>query len=221
MKRVSVIIVAAGEGRRFGIPKQFAQLKEKSVLDWALDAFEAHKDVTEVILVLTDESKKKEYTERHGKIISCAKGGERRQDSVISGFRQIDPEKAGIVLVHDGVRPLVSRELIGRVIEAAREKGAVVPVIPLEDTVKLVEGQEVEQTLDRERIFRCQTPQGFFYSMLKEALDKAGDDDFFATDEATLVERMGKRVWVVQGDPRNIKITTPEDLKIAEAFLED
>lgn len=221
MKRVSVIMVAAGEGRRFGLPKQFAQLKEKSVLDWALDAFEAHQDVTEVILVLNDESKKKDYAERYRKIVSCVTGGKRRQDSVISGFRKIDPEKAGIVLVHDGVRPLVSQELIGRVIEAAREKGAVVPAIPLEDTVKLVDGQEVEQTLERERIFRCQTPQGFFYSTLKEALAKAGDDDFFATDETTLVERIGKRVWIVQGDAGNIKITTPEDLKIAEAILED
>ncbi len=221
MKRVSVIVVAAGEGRRFGQPKQFARLKSKTVLDWALDAFEAHPDVNEVILVLNDDSKKKEYAEQYKKIVACAAGGKRRQDSVISGFRQIDPEKAGIVLVHDGVRPLVSQELIGRVIEGAREKGAVVPAIPLEDTIKLVNEQEVKQTLERKKIFRCQTPQGFSYSTLKEALDKAEGDGFFATDDATLVERTGQKVWIVQGDPGNIKITTPEDLKIAEAILED
>ena len=221
MKRVAVIMVAAGEGRRFGLPKQFAPLKSKSVLGWALDAFESHPDVTEVILVLNDESKKKEYTAQYNKVVACAAGGEKRQDSVASGFRQINPENADIVLIHDGVRPLVSQALIGRVIEAARKKGAVVPAIPLEDTVKRVNEQEVVQTLEREKIFRCQTPQGFFYSTLKEALEKAADDNFFATDDANLVERIGKKVWIVQGDPGNIKITTPEDLKIAEALLED
>jgi 2-C-methyl-D-erythritol 4-phosphate cytidylyltransferase len=221
MKRVAVIMVAAGEGRRFGLPKQYAQLKSKPVLDWALEAFEAHPDVAEVILVLNDESKKKEYTEQYKKIVACAAGGRRRQDSVVSGFHKIDPEKTDIVLIHDGVRPLVSQALIGRVIEAALEKGAVVPAIPLEDTVKRVNEQEVVQTLEREKIFRCQTPQGFFYSTLKEALEKAAEDDFFATDDANLVERIGKKVWIIQGDPGNIKITTPEDLKIAEALLED
>lgn len=221
MKRVSVIVVAAGEGRRFGFSKQFAPLKGKPVLDWALEAFEAHEDVTEVILVLRDESKKKDYTERYGKIIAVARGGEKRQDSVLSGFREIDPEKAGVVLVHDGVRPLVSMELIDRVIEAAQEKGAVVPTVPLKDTIKFVDGKEVKRTLERDKLFRVQTPQGFLYSTLKAALDEAGEDNYYGTDEASLVERTKKRVHAVQGDPKNIKITTPEDLKIAEAFLED
>lgn len=221
MKRVSIIVVAAGQGRRFGSPKQVALLNEKSVLDWSLETFESHEGVDEVILVLREGVETKDYARRYRKIVSFARGGTRRQDSVLSGFRQIDPEKVGVVLVHDGARPLVSGELVSRIIEAVRERGAVVPALPLEDTVKLVEEQEVVQTLEREKIYRCQTPQGFFYATLKKALDQAKKDNFYATDEAALVERLGQKVWIVPGEMRNIKITTPEDIKIAEAFLED
>ncbi len=221
MKRVSVIVVAAGEGKRFRGAKPFALLKGKPILDWSLDAFEEHEDVTEVILVLRDDSREKNYSKRYTKIVSVVGGGEKRQDSVLAGFCQIDPAKAEIVLVHDGVRPLVSSELIGRIIEAVQERGAVVPVIPIKDTVKRVDGQEVKQTLEREKLFRVQTPQGFFFSVLKAAFDQAEKDGFYGTDEAVLVEKIGKKVYVVQGDPKNIKITTPEDIKIAEAFIED
>jgi 2-C-methyl-D-erythritol 4-phosphate cytidylyltransferase len=171
--------------------------------------------------VLRDDSRKKDYSEQYTKIVSVAKGGEKRQDSVLSGFRQIDPTRAEIVLVHDGVRPLVSRELIDRIIAAVQEKEAVVPAVPLKDTVKRVDGQEVKQTLEREKYFRIQTPQGFIYSVLKVAFDKAGEENFYGTDEAVLVERTGKKVYIVQGDPKNIKITTPEDIKVAEVFLGD
>ncbi len=221
MKNVSVIVVAAGEGKRFGLPKQFALLRGKSVLDWCLEAFESHEDVSEVILVLKEDAQNTEFTERFRKISSIAQGGDKRQDSVLSGFRKIDPEKARIVLVHDGVRPLVSKELIDRIIEAAQEKEAAVPAVPLMDTVKIVDEQVVTRTLDRDRLFLVQTPQGFLYSTLKVALEESKKDAFYGTDEASLVERIGKKVVVVQGDPKNIKITTPEDIKIAEAFLED
>jgi len=221
MSEVTAIIVAAGEGRRFGFSKQFALLGGKSVLDRCLEMFEAHKKVEAIVLVLKDVSLKKEYLKRYRKIVAVAKGGKRRQDSVFSGFRQIDPEKAEIVLVHDGVRSLVSEDLIDRVIEAAREAGAAVPAIPVEDTIKLVEGDEVSRTVDREKLFRVQTPQGFSYLILKAALDKAKEENFYGTDEASLAERIGKKVVVVQGDHKNIKITTLGDLKIAEAFLED
>ncbi len=221
MSEVTAIIVAAGEGRRFGFSKQFALLGGKSVLDRCLEMFEAHKKVEAIVLVLKDANLKKEYLKRYRKIVAVAKGGKRRQDSVFSGFHQIDPEKAEIILVHDGVRSLVSEDLIDRVIEAAREAGAAVPAIPVEDTIKLVEGDEVSRTLDREKLFRVQTPQGFSYRILKAALDKAKEENFYGTDEASLAERIGKKVVVVQGDHKNIKITALEDLKIAEAFLED
>jgi 2-C-methyl-D-erythritol 4-phosphate cytidylyltransferase len=221
MSKVTAIIVAAGEGMRFGFSKQFALLGGKPVLDRCLDIFEAHKKVTAIVLVLKEVGPKKEYLKRYKKIVAVVEGGKRRQDSVLSGFRQIDPEKAEIILVHDGVRSLVSEDLIDRVIEATREAGAAVPAIPVEDTIKLVEGDEVSRTLDRERLFRVQTPQGFSHPILKAALDKATEDIFYGTDEASLVERTGKKVFVVQGDPKNIKITTPEDIRVAEAFLGD
>lgn len=221
MRRVSAIIVAAGKGKRFGSSKQFALLKGKSVLDRCLEKFEANKSVTEVILVLRDENLRGKYLGRYHKIAAVARGGERRQDSVLSGLRRIDPEKADIVLVHDGVRPLVGQDLINRVIAAAQEKGAAVPAIPVEETIKLIEKQKVRQTLDREKLFRIQTPQGFTYKILRHALNKAREDNFYGTDEASLVERTGKRVAIVAGEPKNIKITTREDLKIAEALIED
>lgn len=221
MRRVSVIVVAAGEGKRFGFSKQFARLKGKPVLDWCLETFEAHRKVTEIVLVLRDENQKGEYISRYKKIVAVAKGGKKRQDSVLQGLRQLGSETADVVLVHDGVRPLVSEDLIDRVIEATIESGAAVPAIPIEDTVKLVEGKNVIRTLDRKDILRAQTPQGFFYGLLKAALDKANKESYYGTDEASLVERAGTRVVVIRGDPRNIKITASEDLKIAEAFLED
>jgi 2-C-methyl-D-erythritol 4-phosphate cytidylyltransferase len=221
MSEVTAIIVAAGEGRRFGFSKQFALLGGKPVLDRCLEIFEAHKKVAAIVLVLKDVGLKKEYLQRFKKIVAVAKGGKRRQDSVFSGFSQVDPEKTEIVLVHDGVRSLVSEDLIDRVIEAARQAGAAVPAIPVEDTIKLVEGDEVSRTLEREQLFRIQTPQGFSYPILKEALDRARKENFYGTDEASLAERIGKKVFIVPGDNKNIKVTTPEDLKIAEALLED
>jgi len=221
MRKVSAIIVAAGEGRRFGSSKQFALLRGKSVLDWCLEKFETNRKVKEIVLVLKDDSLKKDYLSRYKKIVAVARGGKKRQDSVISGLRRIDPGKADIILIHDGVRPLVGQALIDRVIEATQEKEAAVPAVPVEDTIKLIEKKEVRRTLDRENLFRIQTPQGFSYKVIKRAMDKARKENFYGTDEASLVERTGKKVAVVQGDPRNIKITTREDLRIAEALLED
>ncbi len=221
MERVSAIIVAAGRGERFGSPKQFSLLKGKTVLDWSLEKFESHEAVDEIILVLNEEQERKKILGQYKKILAVVQGGEERQDSVLNGFKMIDPEKTGIVLVHDGVRPLVSPALIGRVIEAAFEKGAAIPALPLEDTVKEVTGEEVLRTLERQELCRAQTPQGFSYSVLKKALDKAQEEGYYGTDEASLVERIGGKVYVVPGDPVNIKITVSDDLRVAEAFLDD
>ncbi|MFB0566475.1 MAG: 2-C-methyl-D-erythritol 4-phosphate cytidylyltransferase [Candidatus Aminicenantaceae bacterium] len=220
MEWVSAIIVAAGEGKRFGSTKQYSLLKGKPVLEWTLERFEEHDKVDEIILVLKDEKHKERILSKFRKIASVVRGGKKRQDSVFKGFSQIDPEKAGVVLIHDGVRPLVENDFISRVIEVAMEKGAAIPAIPVEDTVKEVSGHEVLRTLEREKLYRIQTPQGFLYPILNEALEKAREENYYGTDEASLVERTGKRVFIAQGDPRNIKITTPEDLKIVEALLE-
>lgn len=221
MRRVTTIIVAAGEGRRFGSVKQFALIKGKCVLDWSLEKFEAHEKVSEIILVLRDDREKGKYLNRYRKLTSVVRGGKKRQDSVITGFSEVNPEKTDIVLVHDGVRPLVGEDLITRVIEATEEAGVAIPALPVEDTIKQVEGEKVSRTLERSKLRRIQTPQGFFYSILEEALNKAREDNFYGTDEASLVERIGKKVFIVGGDSRNIKITDQEDLRIAEALLED
>lgn len=220
MRRVSAIIVAAGEGKRFGSAKQFALLRGKPLLDWSLEKFEAHPGVDEIVLVVPDEKRKAAYRRRGKKLIAVVSGGPRRQDSVFRGVEALDPEGAGIVLVHDGVRPLVSRALISRIIEETQRKGAAIPAVPVEDTVKEVDGARVVRTLDRERLYRIQTPQGFLYPVLRMALERAREKGYSGTDEAVLLERTGETVTVVAGDPRNIKITTLLDLKIAEAWLE-
>ncbi|HUU38566.1 MAG TPA: 2-C-methyl-D-erythritol 4-phosphate cytidylyltransferase [Candidatus Desulfaltia sp.] len=221
MTKVTAIIVAAGEGRRFGSAKQFALLRGQPVLDHSLAEYEAHPEVDEIVLVLREEESGSEYRKRYGKVVAVVGGGARRQDSVARGFERVDCRPADIVLVHDGVRPLVGREVISRVIAKARECGAAIPVVPVDDTIKETAGGTVIRTLERRNLQRVQTPQGFAREVLERALQKAREDGFYGTDEAALVERTGHPVAVVAGDPRNIKITSPADVKIAEAFLED
>jgi 2-C-methyl-D-erythritol 4-phosphate cytidylyltransferase len=220
MNKVTAIIVAAGEGRRFGGAKQFALLRGKTVLDWCLEKFQGHEAIDSIILVLGRGRSGGEYVARYSKIANIAKGGEKRQDSVYSGLLLLDADEDGVILIHDAARPLVGEDLIGRVVDAAKKKGAVIPAVPLEDTVKRVEEEKVLRTEERRHLFRIQTPQGFFSSLLREAFVRAREDRYEGTDEAVLVERLGRDVFVVPGDPKNIKITTREDLKMAEAFIE-
>jgi 2-C-methyl-D-erythritol 4-phosphate cytidylyltransferase len=217
VSRASAIIVAAGAGKRFGEMKQFAYLRGKPVLEWTLEKFQGHGEVDAVVLVLPDEQDLKHYRMRYPKIVDIVRGGERRQDSVWQGFRLLDAATAEVVLVHDGARPLVSADLISRASLAA---GAVVPVLPVEETVKEVRDGRVVGTIDRTFLARAQTPQGFLYAVLKKALDQARRDRFYGTDEVMLAERAGIPVSTVEGDPRNIKITTPVDLKIAEGLVD-
>jgi 2-C-methyl-D-erythritol 4-phosphate cytidylyltransferase len=220
MKRVSAIIVAAGEGKRFGSPKQFSLLRGKPVLEWCLKKFEAHERVDEIILVLPEVAQKEKFSSLYKKVVAVVEGGRKRQDSVVKGFAQVSPEKTEIVLVHDGIRPLVGKDLITRVIDETLKNGAAIPALQIEETVKEVEDGKVIRTMNRTGLYRVQTPQGFSYSILKEALERATEENFYGTDEAMLVERIGRKVFVVQGDPRNIKITNPADIKIMEALFE-
>lgn len=221
MIKVSAIIVAAGAGKRFGSAKQFALLRGKSVLERSLEAFAAHPEVDEIVLVLPTDEAGARYRKRGGKVVAVVPGGEKRQDSVVRGLERLDSGPADIVLVHDAVRPLVSEEVISRVIAKARECGAAVAAVPVEDTIKEAAGGVVVRTLERQNLQRVQTPQAFAREVLERALRKAREDEFYGTDEAALVERTGHLVAVVSGDRRNIKITTAADLKIAEALLED
>jgi 2-C-methyl-D-erythritol 4-phosphate cytidylyltransferase len=221
MRQVSAVVVAAGAGRRFGSAKQFALLRGKPVLERSLEAIAGHPEVDEVVLVLPAGESGAGYRKRWSKIAAVVRGGEKRQDSVARGFARLQSGPDGLVLVHDGVRPLVSREVISRVIGKAAETGAAVPAVPVEDTIKEAAGGFVVRTLEREGLRRIQTPQAFRYEVLEVALRRARADGFYGTDEAALVERTGHPVAVVPGDPRNIKITTAADLRIAEAWLEN
>lgn len=221
MDKSTAVIVAAGEGKRFGAPKHLALLSGRAILEWTLQAFHSHPKITEIVLVLNNSAEGREYQLRMPKIATVVPGGAHRQDSVVAGVEAVSAEPSDIVLVHDGVRPLVSHDLIGRVIRQARESGAAAPVIPVEDTLKHVQEDLVVETPDRSRFFRCQTPQGFRFDLLVKALKKAGDDGFYGTDETMLVERLGLPVAAIPGEARNLKITTPLDLKIAEVLLEN
>jgi 2-C-methyl-D-erythritol 4-phosphate cytidylyltransferase len=217
---VAAIICAAGSGKRFGQLKQFAYLRGKPVLEWTLESFQSHDEVTSIVLVLPDEQDRKHYQMRYGKILDVVRGGEERQDSVWQGLRLLREAETELVLVHDGARPLVDRALISRIVAEARAGGAAVPTIPLVDTIKEIREGTVVRTVDRLTLFRVQTPQGFRYPVLKKAYDAARHDRFYGTDEAMLVERTGVPVRAVEGDARNIKITTPLDIKMAEALLD-
>jgi 2-C-methyl-D-erythritol 4-phosphate cytidylyltransferase len=149
-------------------------------------------------------------------------GGEHRQQSVGNALAALKAAKEDVILVHDAVRPFVDAEIIGNVIEGAEKRGAAIAAIPAFDTIKQVdrtsEGAVVNATIPREHIVLVQTPQGFRYHVLKKAFDEAERDGFVGTDEASIVERSGHEVSVVMGSRRNIKITTPDDLELAEFF---
>lgn len=224
MTKADAIIVAAGSGLRFGGRKQHSGLGGKTVLEWTLAAFQSHKEIADIVLVLEDPKTWKERAHTFSKISSVVRGGRERQDSVSAGLSSLlEGEKSpeNIVLVHDGVRPLVGHDLISRVVRAARMYGAVCPALRLDDTIKRVEGERILQTEDRARLVRVQTPQGFSMDILRRAFEKAEDDGICGTDESFLVESLGHPVRLIPGDRRNFKITTPLDLEIAEVLLND
>jgi len=221
MSNVTAIIVAAGEGKRFGSSKPYAVLKGKRILDHSLETFDRHPGIFDMVLVLRETGQKAFFLDRYAKLKTVVKGGERRQDSVLSGFQHIDPARTDIVLVHDAARPLVKAELIDRIIDATKAKGAAIPVLPVSDTVKRIDGNRVLRTIDRQGLYCIQTPQGFSCEILGRAFEEVLEDSRTYTDEAALVEKLGVDVFAVPGDPKNIKITVPGDLKIAEAFIED
>jgi 2-C-methyl-D-erythritol 4-phosphate cytidylyltransferase len=156
--------------------------------------------------------------------VELVEGGEHRQHSVANALAAVSAGPGDIVLVHDAVRPFVTPEIIDQVIRGAEKHGAAIAGMPAVDTVKQVErtadGALITSTVPRERVVMAQTPQGFRYEILKQAFDEAAADGFIGTDEASLVERSGKEVAVVMGSPRNLKITTPADMELAEFYLQ-
>lgn len=239
--KVVVIIPAAGlgtrmapasalKGKKKAPSKQFTELGGTPILIHTLRQFAACAEIAEIHVALRrDEINNfRARLEKDGKDIlekkvQLVEGGEHRQQSVANALAAVHAESDDVILVHDAVRPFVTREIIQQVIAAARKHGAAIAGMPAVDTVKQVErtaeGAVITATLPRERVVMAQTPQGFRYGLLKQVFDEARADGFMGTDEASLVERSGHEVAVVMGSPRNIKITTPADLELAEFFL--
>jgi len=221
---VVAIVVAAGVGKRFGegTNKPFENLSGKPIFVWALEALEVLPEVGEIIPVI-----KEEYMEyavgvleqcHIPKVRRIAPGGKARQDSVFHGLSLVENHE-DLVLIHDGVRPLLEPHLVSYALQNFRDCDGVVLGVPVKDTVKAVIGGEVKQTLDRQTLWSIQTPQIFRFETLYNAYEEAKKESFAATDDSALVERYGGRVKVVTGSYENIKITTPGDLVVAEALM--
>jgi 2-C-methyl-D-erythritol 4-phosphate cytidylyltransferase / 2-C-methyl-D-erythritol 2,4-cyclodiphosphate synthase len=215
---VSAIIAAGGRGLRFGgaEPKQLLSLRGVPILKRSVDAYLNCELVSDVVVALPVDLARRppSYLQHRSKPVTIVDGGERRRDSVANAFARA-PEHADIIVIHDAARPLVTDAVIRRTIAAAAESGAAIAALRARDTVKRVgDGDAVTATLPRDEIYLAQTPQAFRVAVLRDALRLNAD----ATDEAMLAEQAGHVVRVVDGDPRNLKITTPDDLTIAEQF---
>lgn len=224
--KVAVIIAAGGKGVRMrsNVPKQFLHLHDTPIVIHTVKKFAGYSEIQKIILVVPEnelaETELLIYKWNISEKVEVIIGGETRQHSVWQGLNHL-PDKTEIVMVHDGVRPFISEEIIDTCIREAGEWGAVITAVPISDTVKEVIDHTVKTTLDRSILWRVQTPQCFQKRLLIEAYKKAWEENRTATDDSTLVEQLGQTVRVVQGDERNIKITSPEDLKIAEKLLEE
>jgi 2-C-methyl-D-erythritol 4-phosphate cytidylyltransferase len=221
--RVSAIIVAAGEGKRLGseTPKPFLELGDKTILETTVERFLRADLVDELVIVLSRIGL--DLIKNGRELVGVSKfveGGRERPQSVRKGFAAIDPA-AEIVVVHDGVRPLVTPDLIEQVVLKAGETGAAITGVPAIDTLKEIsDNGTVSRTIDRKKIVQVQTPQAFRCDLLREVYEGAELDGDEVTDEAVLFERAGLPVALVAGAPDNIKITTESDLKLAKLHLE-
>ena len=204
-------------------PKQFLLLAGTPIIVHTLRRFEECESIQEIIVVLPAEESAGflSMVGKFGlrKLVKVVPGGSTRADSVKRGLMSIRAATADIVAVHDGVRPFVSVEEIDRTVASARETGAAILVGPVVDTIKEVNGDSVVRTLNRKQLRRALTPQCFRYDLLKRAFENIDVNDPSITDESFLVEKLGERVAIVEGSAANIKITTKQDLLIAEAYL--
>lgn len=225
MKTVSAIIVAAGKGRRMkaASPKQYLMLGGLPILSLTILAVDACPEVDDICLVVPgsamDHCRKAVLDPIRLRVpVRMVAGGACRQESVYNGLSTMVNDD-GVVLIHDGVRPFVKPDEIRRCIDAAQIHGACIPGLPVSDTLKAVDDHgNIIQTIDRSRLWHAQTPQAFQCRLIKDAHEKAKHDGVTGTDDASLLERLGEKVRLVPGSIFNIKITTPEDLKMAEAI---
>lgn len=216
--KVSAIIGAAGRGKRVGttIPKQYIKIGDRTILEMSVEPFQNSSLVDQIILVCHEDyiEKTRKLCEGFSKVTKIVCGGKERQDSIRLGLEALEnEEQESLVLIHDGARPYVSSDVIERVAREAEASGAAVPWVPVKDTIRVVsEGGGFSAPIDRETLRAVQTPQGFKLSLIKKAHEKAYRDGFSGTDDGSLVDYFGGKVSMVEGDDRNIKITTKEDL---------
>lgn len=223
----TAVIVAAGAGRRMGtaVSKQFLPLGGKEIMAHTVEKFEQAAAIRDIVLVTGQDSLQdvRDMAQEYGwkKIVAVTAGGRERQDSVYNGLRQVSGDTE-IVLIHDGVRPFVTEEIIEDSIQTAAEMGGCVAGVPAKDTIKVVNGEQIAiATPDRSTLWQIQTPQTFRKELILRAYEDAGAAGFIGTDDASLAERSGFPVKIIMGSYRNIKITTQEDLCIAAAFLKE
>lgn len=223
----TAVIVAAGKGKRMGteISKQFLPLYGKEILAHTVEKFEKTEAVRDIVLVTGTDSLQdvKDMAREYGwkKVVSITEGGKERQDSVCNGLKRVS-EDTEIVLIHDGVRPFVTEEIIENSIAVALKMGGCVAGVPAKDTIKVCDANNIAiATPDRSTLWQIQTPQTFRKDLILKAYEAAKTDGFMGTDDASLAEHCGYPVKIIMGSYRNIKITTKEDLLIGEAFLKE
>lgn len=223
LKNCGAVIVAAGTASRMGgIDKVMAPLAGEPMIVRTVRTFQACDAVKEIVIVTREDliPKVTSLCGKFDKVQAVVVGGKDRAESVKNGLRMLS-KKVKLVAVQDGARPLITEAVIDRTIRAAHTYGAAAPAIPVKDTIKVVAGGIVSSTPDRNTLKAIQTPQVFDADLLKGALKKAFEDGAAITDDASAVELLGYKVKIVEGDERNIKVTTPMDLKIAELLLEE
>ena len=239
--KVTAIVPSAGLGIRLGLDtnKPFHNLGGKPLIVWSLETLESVEEIEEVIPVLKEGDKEKgaevfEYY-RLSKVRKIAQGGKERQDSVYNGLKLIE-DRDSIVLIHDGARPFIDKDLIEKAIRELlipnfhplAERGkwklkgydGIILGVPVKDTIKEAKGEIIKRTLKRDSLWSIQTPQVFHYRTIFSVYERAMKEGFYSTDDAALVEKYGGKIKVIMGSYRNIKITTPEDLAIAKYILD-
>ncbi|MCL2400583.1 MAG: 2-C-methyl-D-erythritol 4-phosphate cytidylyltransferase [Defluviitaleaceae bacterium] len=222
--KIAAVIPAAGKSVRMGTHKQLMILKDRPVLTHTLAIFENHSEVQEIIVVASTDiinEIKSNVINPYGfsKIKAVVEGKATRQESVWVGIKALSPDTTG-VLIHDGARPLVSTKAISDVIAFVKQGICAVSGVKSKDTIKITNSKNIVQdTPDRTGVWIVQTPQGFPVSLIKEAHKQAAEEGFLGTDDAMIVERMGVAVRMTEGNYHNIKLTTPEDIRVAEALF--
>ncbi len=226
--KVVALIPAAGSGSRLysslGQPKQFVTLGGKSILAYTLTTFQECNVIDEIIIVTRPSDIQMVWdniikVHDFNKVVDVIEGGETRQESVWCGLRILKNQDVGVVVVHDAARIFVTTDIINESVTAAINSGAGVVCVPVGDTIKLGHKGFIHATLDRSVLWHAQTPQSFQFSLIFEAHENAQKSGFIGTDEAMLVERLGKRIHIVKGSKKNIKITAPDDIELARLLI--